>query len=423
MLSVSHITGVTPRSEKNVTMFMAESNVGHKRCREKDLVINTMWAWMGALGVSRYSGLVSPSYGVYRPLSDKTDPLFLDALLRTSTYVGEYTTRSTGINSSRLRLYPERFLSLPVLLPPLSEQIRISSFIRRSSAQIQKLIRANRRVIGLLNEQRQVAIHRAVTRGLDLNVCLKPSGIKWIGDIPHHWESVALRLRYSVELGKMLDAKRITGECLTPYLRNTDVQWDRINVDDLPQMDIPIKEYGRYTVRAGDLLVCEGGDVGRCAFWTSGSIVCGYQKALHRVRPNDVTKDCPRYLFYLMFAASKCGVFVADGSENTIAHLTSEKLRAHRFPFPAYSEQTEIAAFLDSVTRTSDGRIKRVRNEIDLLREYRARLIADVVTGKLDVRGVELPELDDAEEVSDVEGEELEDSEELEAVEESADAD
>ncbi len=87
MLSVSHITGVTPRSEKNVTMFMAESNVGHKRCREKDLVINTMWAWMGALGVSRYSGLVSPSYGVYRPLSDKTDPLFLDALLRTSTYV------------------------------------------------------------------------------------------------------------------------------------------------------------------------------------------------------------------------------------------------------------------------------------------------------------------------------------------------
>src|SRR6266571_3654882 len=96
LMSVSHLTGVTPRREKNVTMFLAESNVGHKLCRPGDLVINTMWAWMAALGVARQVGLVSPSYGVYRPLaSNNLLPDYADRLLRTAAYASEYTRRST----------------------------------------------------------------------------------------------------------------------------------------------------------------------------------------------------------------------------------------------------------------------------------------------------------------------------------------
>ena len=103
LLSVSHLTGVTPRRLKNVTMFMAESNVGHKVCRLGDLVINTLWAWMAALGVTKHTGIVSPAYGVYRP----TDgggilPAYADHLLRTPLYAAEYQRRSTGVNSSRL---------------------------------------------------------------------------------------------------------------------------------------------------------------------------------------------------------------------------------------------------------------------------------------------------------------------------------
>ena len=123
LLSVSHTTGVTPRSQKNVTMFKAESYVGHKLARPNDIVINTMWAWMSALGVSKDVGIVSPAYGVYRPLND-TDflPAYLDYLLRTPMLRYEYICRSTGIRASRLRLYPDKFLDIVLPCPPREEQ-------------------------------------------------------------------------------------------------------------------------------------------------------------------------------------------------------------------------------------------------------------------------------------------------------------
>src|SRR6266436_3015911 len=117
LLSVSHLTGVTPRSQKTITMFLAKSNVGHKICRPGDVVINTMWAWMGALGVARQTGIVSPAYGVYRPLTaGEMLPRYVDNLLRTPSYASEYLRRSTGVNSSRLRLYPEHFLRIPIVI-------------------------------------------------------------------------------------------------------------------------------------------------------------------------------------------------------------------------------------------------------------------------------------------------------------------
>ena len=124
LMSVSHKTGVTPR-KRSVTMFMAKSNVGHKICRPDDIVINTMWAFMGALGVSRQVGLVSPSYGICRPTrSGELMPEYIDRLLRIDSYKSEYMCWSTGINSSRLRLYPDEFLRIPITCPPLSEQSR-----------------------------------------------------------------------------------------------------------------------------------------------------------------------------------------------------------------------------------------------------------------------------------------------------------
>ena len=122
MLSVSHITGITPRSQKNVTMFKAETNIGLKICEPDDIVVNTMWAWMAAMGVSAYSGIVSPSYGVYRPINEIYNPKYLNLLLRTNEYQAEYMRRSTGIRLSRLRLYPDKFLDIRFILPPRDMQ-------------------------------------------------------------------------------------------------------------------------------------------------------------------------------------------------------------------------------------------------------------------------------------------------------------
>ena len=167
-MSVSHITGVTPR-KKNVTMFLAESNVGYKLCRPGDVVINTMWAYMAALGVSRQEGLVSPSYGVYRPLSDSSmNHNYIDPLLRTDVYRSEYFARSTGITASRLRLYSEAFLDIPLLCPPPHEQIAIVEYLNKATANIDAAISRARRQIELLREYRTRLIADVVTGKLDV---------------------------------------------------------------------------------------------------------------------------------------------------------------------------------------------------------------------------------------------------------------
>ena len=169
LLSVSHITGVTTRSEKNVTMFKAESNIGHKLCRFGDLVINTMWAWMAALGVARQFGIVSPSYAVYRPHpSSRLLGEYADLLLHTTTYKNEYICRSTGIRSSRLRLYPEEFLRIKLLCPPLEEQQAIAEFVSKESTNARRTIDLTHDELSLLNEYRTRLIADTVTGKLDV---------------------------------------------------------------------------------------------------------------------------------------------------------------------------------------------------------------------------------------------------------------
>lgn len=211
----------------------------------------------------------------------------------------------------------------------------------------------------------------------------KDSGVEWLREIPAHWDVAPVYARYEIALGKMLDAKRVTGNCLGPYLRNVDVQWDRVNVEDLPQMDFAMGERGRYGLRPGDLLVCEGGEVGRTAIWRGELAECFYQKAIHRVRPA-TNRDEPRYFFYVMLSASKRGVFVAEGNPNTIDHLTAVQLRHHRFSFPPLREQREIASFLDREMETLDALVTKKERLIELLQEKRAALITRTVTKGLD---------------------------------------
>lgn len=165
LLTVSHLTGVTPRADKDVTMFMAETNEGYKRVQPGDLVINTMWAWMGALGVARQEGIVSPAYGVYRVRPEVADPLYLEAVFRSPPYVAEMTRMSRGVWSSRLRLYPDTFLSMRTPLPPLQDQVRRAEeidHIRSASAHAVDLLNES---IRLLQERRRALVTSGVTGG------------------------------------------------------------------------------------------------------------------------------------------------------------------------------------------------------------------------------------------------------------------
>ena len=373
LLSVSHLTGVTPRRLKTVTMFMAESNVGHKVCRPGDLVINTLWAWMAALGVTRHTGLVSPAYGVYRPIDGSGIlPAYADHLLRLPMYAAEYQRRSTGVNSSRLRLYPEQFLRVAVLVPPLNEQALIVRFLDWVNGRLERTIRAKRKVITLLNEQRRAVIRSAVTRGLNSAVKFQPTGIPWLGDIPAHWQ-----------------ISRVKNEC---------------RCLDILRAPLNSVERGRMTMRAYDyygasgvidkvddylfddelLLIAEDGAnlilrnlplaiIAKGKFWVNN------HAHILKPRRGNIT-----YLAYLLESLN----FRPWISGAAQPKLTQNRLMSILIAVAPPAEQDAIVLHADRQSQPLTATISRLEREIELLREYRSRLVADVVTGKLDVREV-----------------------------------
>jgi type I restriction enzyme S subunit len=162
LLTVSHLTGVTPRSEKDVNMFEAETTEGYKVCFPGDLVINTLWAWMGAMGVSPAHGIVSPAYNVYEP-QGRLEPFFVDALVRLPVFSQEVTRYSKGVWSSRLRLYPEGFFEVFMPVPPIEEQRAIVAHVAKETGKLDSLRSATERTIALLKERRAALIAAAVT--------------------------------------------------------------------------------------------------------------------------------------------------------------------------------------------------------------------------------------------------------------------
>jgi type I restriction enzyme S subunit len=166
LLTVSHLTGVTSRAEKDVNMFMAESLEGYKVCQPGDLVINTLWAWMGAMGVAFQHGIVSPAYNVYRPLY--YNPHYLDFMVRTPLFATEVTRFSKGVWSSRLRLYPDEFFQVQMPVPPIEEQQTIARVLTQETKRLDQLSQAAQDTINLLQERRSALIAAAVTGQIDV---------------------------------------------------------------------------------------------------------------------------------------------------------------------------------------------------------------------------------------------------------------
>lgn len=163
LLTVSQYTGITPRSQKNVTMFEALSLEGYKICEIGDIAANTMWLWAGAIGVSEYRGVVSPSYNVYRQRSNNFAPRYLDHLLRAPMLVQEYDSLSTGIRASRLRLYPKDFFNIMFPVPPLEEQQAILDALNSKFSAVDRLIAIKQAKIEKLEQYKRSLIYEYVT--------------------------------------------------------------------------------------------------------------------------------------------------------------------------------------------------------------------------------------------------------------------
>lgn len=368
LLSVSHLTGVTPRSEKNVNMFLAEDYAGAKLCKLNDVVINTMWAWMGALGVSPMEGLVSPAYGVYRP-NKKILPKFLDSLLRTPQYIAEYIRRSTGIHSSRLRLYPDQFLDIPLVLPSLSQQKRIVEFLDRKTSEIDQAIAQKQRLIELLQEQKAIVIHQAVTKGLDSNAPMRDSGIEWIGEIPFNWEIKRVKAIF-----RNLDSKRIP-------LSSEERGRMSVRLYDYYGASGIIDKVDDYIFDEPLILIAEDGAnlVFRnlqLAFIASGKYWVNNHAHILKPRSGSMSYLCN---------ALECVDYNPILTGAAQPKLTKDALKAVPLPLPPENEQARISEYISRIEEEHKAQSKLVAEELKLFSEFKEILIAQAVTGKIKI--------------------------------------
>ncbi len=377
--------GILPQLE---TAAKTDDGDNRKRVCVGDFVINSRSDRKGSAGVSHADGSVSLICTVLKPRSQIV-PRFIHHLLRSVPFQEEFYRNGKGIVADLWSTNYGEMRNIVLGIPDASEQTAIADFLDVETAKIDGLIAEQERLIELLKEKRQAVISHAVTKGLNPDAPMKDSGVEWIGKVPEHWTVSALSYRYSVQLGKMLDSSKITGEHLRPYLRVFDVQWGEINTEDLPVMDFDEDDRRKFALKEGDLLVNEGGSYpGRSALWLGQMDECYYQKALHRVRVINSESDEARFLYFLMVWAANYGVFSAGGNEATIEHLPAEKLRRHRFPFPPVAEQRDLADFLYQETAKLDTLTAEAQKAITLLQERRSALISAAVTGQIDVRSI-----------------------------------
>lgn len=405
LLTVSSVRGVIPRSATSVTMFQAESYVGHKLCWPGDLVINSLWAWAKGLGVSRYHGIVSTAYGVYRlrnPEQNSSD--FFHELVRSSPFQWELQVRSKGIWTSRLQLTDYAFLDAPFPVPPPNEQVAIVRFLNHADRRIRRVIRTKQKMIALLNEQKQAIIHQAVTRGLDPGARLKPSGVEWLGELPEHWDVRRLKtLVRRIDQGVSPQAEN--------YLAESG-SWGVVKAGCVNRGIFRETEHKRLpsgfvvnpalSISVGDILVSRASGspqlVGSAA--RVGSL--NYRLILSDKTFRPILKEGVDPAF--MVLAMNSSYYrqqverAISGAEGLANNLPLSSLKTFIFAIPPQREQSAVAEAISEITGQLAATLQRAEAEISLLKEYHARLIADVVTGQLDVRAAVAQLQDEVEE-------------------------
>jgi type I restriction enzyme S subunit len=373
---------VTLRKNRRLRGFTeATAFSGYQGIRKGDLVIHGMDAFAGAIGVSDSNGKGTPVYNVCQPRFG-VDAHFYAHLVREMSQSQWILALAKGIRERSTDFRFEMFGNQRVPLPPPAEQAAIVRFLDWANGRLERAIRAKRKVIALLNEQKQAIIHHAVTRGLDSSVPLKPSGIPWLGDIPQHWE-----VRRGKYLGRLFSTPSVLDNELTEdgtgnlmYLKVSDL----VGVDDsfkLIRSRLYVRRPSERSEIRRPLLVFpkRGGAIytNRVAIVESP---CFLDPNLMGWEIN--ARFDPHYVSLLLKTRTLADL--ADVS--SVPQINNHHINPIPFPAPPVEEQQGIVVGLREGLIGVNTAIGRLEREVELLREYRTRLVADVVTGKLDVR-------------------------------------
>lgn len=377
ILEVSLRTGVRVRDMENLKRKQVMSQKEkYKRAAKGDIAYNMMRMWQGAVGPAPVDGLVSPAYVVVKPY-DEANSSYYSYLFRTAAYMQEVNKFSRGIVADRNRLYWESFKQMPSLVPPRPEQDQIVAYLRAQDAHIARFIKAKRDLIKLLTVQKLRIIDHAVTRGVEAAVALKPSGIEWLGEVPKHWE--LRRLKFLASNATSQTTTKASDEI---YLALEHVQsWTGVArpLEGEVEFASTVKRFVADDVLFGKLrpYLAKVTRAHRAGVCVSEFLVLRARKELILPAYLEQLLRCKRVID--LINSSTAGAKMPRADWTFIGNV--------RLPIPLQDEQEAILLHILRETKDLDEAITRAEDEILLIREYRDRLIADVVTGQVDVRG------------------------------------
>lgn len=313
------------------------------------------------VGFATFSGVASGHALVFRARPDVMLPEFLSYFLLSDAFMGRADQFSAGSLSKTVNL--SALMRLEFALPPIEEQRRVASVLQRATDVACEI----RSAVSLGKKTRDSLIVAVYTRGLRGESMKRTS----VGSVPQSWSVEPLGNRFNVQLGKMMsEMARAGGNGGThiPYLRNANVQWNKLELEDVAKMEFTETEREKFSLRSGDIIACEGRHVGKSAIWRDEIPGACYQKALHRLRAKG--SDVPEFLLHCLYFLSITGRFVALTGETTIPHLPAEKLRAMEIAFPTAGEQKEISREIDAFDRSLDSLNKRGKCAAELIQAF-----------------------------------------------------
>lgn len=373
-LSMSQKYGLIPTSQMDVVPNLATSYVGAKRTRQGDMVLNKLKAHLGVFALSAYDGLVSPDYAVYYG-TGRADLEYLEYLFKTPLYVSEFIKKTTGVAIGFNRLYTDDLFSIPAHYPPMQEQKRIVDYLKDKALKIEQYVSARERERELLDSLKQSEIANVVTKGLNPNVRMKDSGIPWIGMIPEHWEI------------RRWGNAFIENKDINTNLENTDAF--QFNYGSLVRKKRTYKAeedaetYSKYMVLKPKDIVINGLNLNydfvsqRVAISAENGIITSAYISMHPRKNVNAQYFC--FLFKTMDAKK---LFHGMGTGIRLT-LSFAELKKQYIPIPPIEEQQAIVDYIEAKLSKIDSCMADLQAEIDYLKEFKQRLISDVVTGQI----------------------------------------
>jgi type I restriction enzyme S subunit len=300
---------------------------------------------------------------------------------------GRAEVRSWGQGSTFQELGRSKLESIELVQPPLAEQRAIATFLDRETQKIDNLIAKRERLIGLLEEKRTALISRAVTKGLDPDVPMKDSGVEWLGEIPEHWEEKRLKSLTPddrpIMYGIVLPGPNV--EDGVPIVKGGDVTPGRLRLELLNKTTREIESrYVRSRLLGGDLVYAIRGSIGMVEIVPDEIEGANLTQDAARISPGPAVFG--RWLLYALKSKTTFAQLDAGAMGATIRGINIRDLKRAVVQVPPLAEQQDIADYLDRETAKIDALVRKVREHIEKLREYRTALISAAVTGKIDVR-------------------------------------